>query len=115
MCYNAIGRAGGRYVSLEPYREAVTVTRPTVKPSFAMGLTMFGRKVALDGVYGREAQPGDRQFANEVWPYVQKLLDDGMFLTHPVKSMKGGWEGVVEGVAIIRTQTMSGYKMVYSV
>ena len=102
-------------MSLEPYRETITATRPTVTPSFAMGLTMFGRKVAMDGVYGREARPEDRKFANDVWPHVQKMMGDGLFWTHPVKSMKGGWEGVIEGVYTIRTQTMSGKKMVYSV
>lgn len=33
LCYKAIGRAGGRYVSLEPFRAAVTQTRPTGEPS----------------------------------------------------------------------------------
>ncbi|KAI1341804.1 cytochrome P450 [Xylariaceae sp. FL0016] len=115
LCYGAIGRAGGRYVSLEPYRAAITSTRPTIDPSFAMGLTLFGKKVALEGVYGREAQPLDRKMAREMFPQVQKLVDDGLFWTHPVKSMDGGWDGVMQGVDIIRKQTMSGCKLVYAV
>lgn len=116
LCYGAIGRAGGRYVSLEPYREAITSTRSyTVTPSFAMGLTLFGKKVALDGVYGRDAQPLDRQMAAEMFPQVQKLVDQGLLGTHPVKSMQGGWKGVIQGVDMIRSQTMSGQKLVYAV
>lgn len=115
LCYGAIGRAGGRYVSLEPYRETITSTRPTVTPSFAMGLTLFGKKVALEGVYGREAQPHDRKMAKEMFPQVQKLIDNGLLWTHPVKSMEGGWAGVMQGVDTIRTQTMSGYKLVYAI
>ena len=116
LCYGAIGRAGGRYVSLEPYREAVIATRPlTIEPSFCMGLTLFGKEVALDGVYGREARPQDRKMANAMFPQVQKLLDNGIFATHPIKPMDGGWVGVLQGVDTIRTQTSSGYKLVYAV
>lgn len=115
LCYGAIGRAGGRYVSLDPYQESITATRPTIKPSFAMSLTMFGEKVALDGVYGREACREDRALARELWPVVQRLLDQGQFWTHPVKMLEGGWDGVLEGVDMIRTQTMSGYKLVVPV
>lgn len=116
LCYGAIGRAGGRYVSLEPYREAVTATRSlTIQPSFCMGLTLFGKEVALDGVYGREARPQDRKMARDMFCQVQKLMDDGLFSTHPVKAMDGGWEGVMQGVDTIRTQTSSGYKLVYAV
>jgi len=115
LCYGAIGRAGGRYVALEPYREAISVTRPTVDADWAMGLTVFGKKVALDGVYGREARPQDREFAQEYWPQIQKLMDDGLFWTHPTKVLEGGLAGVISGVDMIRTQTMSGYKLVYAV
>ncbi|KAF3764980.1 GroES-like protein [Cryphonectria parasitica EP155] len=116
LCYAAIGRAGGRYVSLEPYRETVTATRAlTIEPSFCMAMTLFGKKVALDGIYGREAQPQDRQMANDMFPQVQKLMDDGLFSTHPVKSMDGGWAGVIRGIDLVRAQTSSGYKLVYAV
>ena len=115
LCYAAIGRAGGRYVSLEPYRETVAASRPTVNPSFAMVLTMFGRKVALDGVYGREARPADRTFATPMFAVVQELMDRGLMRAHPVKAMGGGWDGVIKGVEMIGKQTMSGYKLVYRV
>lgn len=116
LCYGAMGRAGGRYVSLEPFRETVAQSRAlTVVPSWVMVLTIFGRKVALDGEYGREARPEDRQFGAQAFAAVQALLDRGLINTHPVKAQAGGWEGVVEGVDIIRTQALSGYKLVYSV
>ena len=115
LCYAALGHAGGRYVSLEAYRETVTASRPTVTPSFAMVLTMFGRKVALDGVYGREARPADRTFATHMFAVLQGLMDRGLLRAHPVKSMGGGWNGVIRGVEMIGKQTMSGYKLVYPV
>ncbi|RFU77042.1 zinc-binding dehydrogenase family [Trichoderma arundinaceum] len=116
LCYGSMGRAGGRYVSLEPFRETVAQSRAlTIQPSWVMVLTIFGRKVALDGEYGREARPEDRKFGAKAFAAVQDLLDRGLINTHPVKAQPGGWEGVVEGVDIIRTQALSGYKLVYSV
>lgn len=111
-----MGRAGGRYVSLEPFREAVSKTRAlTIEPSWVMVLSIFGRKVALEGEYGREARPQDRIFGAEAFSAVQALLDRGLIDTHPVKAMPGGWQGVIGGVDIIRSQALSGQKLVYAV
>ncbi|RYP02576.1 hypothetical protein DL764_005750 [Monosporascus ibericus] len=55
LCYAALGRAGGRYVALEPFQRAMTQTQPsTVEPSWVLVLTIFGREVTLQGKYGRE-------------------------------------------------------------
>lgn len=111
-----MGRAGGRYVSLEPFRETVAKSRAlTIEPSWVMVLTIFGRKVALDGEYGRDARPQDRRFGAQAFAAVQALLDRGLINTHPVKAMPGGWEGVMRGVDTIRSQALSGHKLVYSV
>lgn len=116
LCYAAMGRAGGRYVSLEPFQKAVTQARAlTIEPSWVMVLTVFGRKVALEGEYGRDARPQDRQFGAESFAAVQSLLNHGLVDTHPVKVMPGGWEGVMRGVDIIRSQALSGQKLVYPV
>lgn len=113
MCYAAIGRAGGRYVSLEPFSEGVTKTRPsTIEPSWVMVLTIFGRKVALDGEYGREARPEDRRLGARGFSAIQELVDRGLIDTHPVKALPGGWEGVMRGVDMIRHQPPSGHKLV---
>ena len=116
ICYASIGRAGGRYVSLEPFRETVTQTRSlTIEPSWMMALTIFGNEVALDGDYARDARPQDRQLGAQATAAVQALLDRGLIDTHPVKVMSGGWEGVMRGVDIIRSETLSGHKLVYPV
>ncbi|MCJ1286794.1 hypothetical protein MMC26_006140 [Xylographa opegraphella] len=114
LCYGALGRAGGHYCALEPFRETVTRRRAlTVEPSWLLALTIFGRKVVMDGEYGREAKPEHRRFGARAYEAVQALLDRGLIEAHPVKVMPGGWEGVIEGVDIIRRQANSGYKMVY--
>lgn len=116
LCYGALGRAGGRYVCLEPFQNAVAQTRSlTVSPSWVMVLTVFGHKVSLDGEYGREARPEDRAFGRAAFAAMQSLLDRGLVTTHPTKALPGGWDGVVQGVDTIRTQALSGYKLVYGV
>lgn len=115
LCYKSIGRAGGHYVSLEPFRETVTQVRPTVEPSWLMVLSMFGGDVALEGDYGRKARPQDRRLGAEAFAAVQELLDRGLIDTHPAKVMSGGWEGVIKGVDIVRSQALSGKKLVYPV
>lgn len=116
LCYTALGRAGGRYVTLEPYRESVVKTRAsTIEPSWFLATSIFGNKIALDGVYGRDARPEDKAFATAAFEAVQTLLDRGLIDTHPVKMMPGGWKGVMGGVDTIRSQPPSGYKLVYPV
>lgn len=109
-----MGRAGGRYVSLEPFAKGVAKTRAlTIEPSWVMVLTIFGRKVALDGEYGREARHEDRVLGAQGFAAVQNLLDRGLIDTHPVEALSGGWEGVVRGVDRVRSQPPSGQKLVY--
>jgi hypothetical protein len=115
MCYDAMGRLGGRYCSLEPFQKAVAQRRAlTVEPSWLLALTIFGNKVVMDGEYGRDAQPELRKFGAKAYQAVQVLLDRGLITTHPAKVVKGGWKDVIEGVDIVRQQTVSGYKLVYS-
>ncbi|KAI1639214.1 GroES-like protein [Biscogniauxia mediterranea] len=115
LCYRAMGRAGGRYVTVEPFRESVAKTRAlTIEPSWLMATSIFGNKIALEGAYGREAQAEHRVFGGRAFAAVQTLLDRGLIETHPIKSMPGGWKGVMGGVDIIRGQPPSGYKLVYS-
>ena len=111
LCYTALGRAGGRYVAVEPFRESIAQTRAsTVQPSWFNVMTIWGRKVVLGGEFGREASPEDRAFAA-----VQTIMDRGAVSTHPVKVMPGSFGGVVQGVSRIRSQPPSGYKLVYPI
>lgn len=116
MCYEALGRAGGRYVALEPPNPAVLLTRPhTVKASWVLAFTTFGLEVPLDGEYYREARPDERALNAEGLRIVERLLPRGLIDPHPVRILSGGLEGVVRGVETIATQPPSGYKMVYPI
>jgi hypothetical protein len=115
LCYGAIGRAGGRYCALEPVRQAVAAARPSVRASWLMVLTMFGRRVALDGEYAREASPADRALSANIFAATQTLLDAGRIDAHPVKLLDGSWAGLIKGVDMIRTGAVSGQKLVVRV
>lgn len=116
LCYGAIGRAGGRYVTLEPFRAEATAARPlTIEPSWILALTVYGRKVSYGGEYDRDACPEDLEFGKRFVKIAQALLDQGKLDTHPVKVITGGWEKVMEGVEFIRQDAMSGAKLVYPV
>ncbi|ORY18398.1 chaperonin 10-like protein [Clohesyomyces aquaticus] len=115
LCCDAMGRAGGRYCALEPFRTSVTAKRSlTITPSWILALTIFGERVDMDGEYARDAMPKHRKVGVKAFEAVQKLLDRGMLDTHPARVVKGGWEDVIKGVEEIRGQGVSGYKLVYS-
>jgi hypothetical protein len=99
---------------MEPYRETITATRPTVKPFWVMVLTMFGKKVALDGVYGREARVEDRVLGIKVFKAMQAYFDlgGGLVDTHPIKLGAGGRAAVVKSVDEFKTKPLSGQKLV---
>ncbi|EPE33745.1 GroES-like protein [Glarea lozoyensis ATCC 20868] len=115
LCYGAIGRAGGRYCGVEPVRQAVAATRPTIRASWLMVLTMFGGRVALDGEYARDASAADRALSAKIFAVTQKLLDNGRIKSHPVRVLAGKWAGVIQGIDIIRTGPVSGQKLVVRV
>ena len=111
-----MGRAGGRYVTVEPFRDTVVKVRSlTIKPSWFMATQIFGEDIAMDGVYARKASLNDRAFGTEAFLVSQSLLDRGLLSAHPVKSMPGGWEGVMRGVTSMRSSPPSGYKLSYRV
>jgi hypothetical protein len=69
----------------------------------ADGLVSIRPPVALDGDYGSPARPEYRRIGAEAFAAVQALLDRGLIDTHPTNIMAGGWDGVIEGSALIRS------------
>lgn len=111
-----MGRAGGRYVTVEPFRDSVVKVRSlTIQPSWFMATQIFGEDIAMDGVYARTANLEDRAFGTKAFLAFQSLLDRGLVNAHPVKSMPGGWDGVMRGVTSMRSSPPSGYKLAYTV
>lgn len=58
-----------------------------------MTLTIFRRKVAIGGEYGREAIPEHLKFGVEAYTSMQDLLDKELINPRPVKSCLGDGRG----------------------
>lgn len=115
FCYAAIGRAGGRYTTLEPYPEHLH-TRKRVRPEWILGPALLGRRIGWKDPYDIQANPGLRVFGREWFECVQRMLDKGEIRPHPVRvGERAGLENVLEGVEVLREKAVSGEKLVYYV
>ncbi|KAK8072676.1 zinc-binding dehydrogenase family oxidoreductase [Apiospora saccharicola] len=111
LCYAAMGRTGGRYACLEMYPDYV-LDRKTIKVAFVMGPALLGHQLALDHGYERDADPEMREFGVRWYQTVQHLLDHGKLRTHPLREVKGVFQGVLEGVSMLKNKQVSGEKLV---
>ncbi|KAH7310211.1 putative zinc-binding dehydrogenase family oxidoreductase [Rhexocercosporidium sp. MPI-PUGE-AT-0058] len=114
FCYACIGRSGGKYTALEPYAEFLH-TRPTVKPDWVLGPTLLGKEIGWGPPFKQPGNPEVRDFAIMWFKTAQELLDAGKIKLHPLKSMPGGFQGVLDGMSLLRNKQISGEKLVYRV
>jgi hypothetical protein len=61
------------------------------------------------------AKPQDFEFAKTFWELATKLLASQQLTVHPVKTGKGGLEGVLDGMYQLKEGKVSGVKLVYRV
>lgn len=114
ICYASIGSAGGQYVSLDPF-PVRNHTRRSVQPAYVLGLTMFGKPVAWQRPYYREAKPEDREFAEKWYPVAQDLLAQGKIKSHKFELRQGGLSALPSGIDEVRKELVKGRKLVYQV
>ncbi|KAL9120105.1 MAG: hypothetical protein Q9187_003339 [Circinaria calcarea] len=111
LCYECISRAGGKYVALEMWQPK-NHTRPTVEIEFVIGSAIIGDRIALDQGYGSDADPEKRQFGIKYYRDIQKLIDNGKLRAHPSRVIPGAWQGVLEGIEMLKSRTISAQKLV---
>lgn len=112
FCYECIGRLGGRYVALEPYPQGLH-TRANVHPDWVLGPMMLGKPILWRPPFRREGDSEIREFAVKWFETAQTLLDEGKLKTHPIQTMEGGLQGVLDGIKLLQTKQISGKKLVY--
>ncbi|KAI3391325.1 hypothetical protein diail_7516 [Diaporthe ilicicola] len=112
ICYEALGQAGGQYLSLDPF-PLRSHTRRSVRPSWILTLTIFDQPVNWKRPFRRDAQPQDRDFAAAWFQTAQKLLDAGEVKPHPFQVRTGGLKKVPEGIKAVRQGEVRGKKLVY--
>ncbi|THW97443.1 putative alcohol dehydrogenase [Aureobasidium pullulans] len=115
-CIAAIGRAGGRYVALDPYEEDL-MTRKVVRPDWILATAVAGRGSSWPAPYGREPDMECRVWAEEYLASVERLIGSGadQIRSHPLEEREGGLEGIMSGIEEIRRKQVRGFKLVYPV
>lgn len=113
LCYEAIGKNGGKYTGLEPFPMRMH-TRDDIKPHWVLVLTMFGQELKLKGPYRRKVRLQDVAFSTQWFRHAQVLLDQGLLEPHPTSVIPGGLEEVVKGIEEIKLGKISGRKLVYT-
>lgn len=101
-CYAALGRTGGRYVSLELCPEELQ-TRKAVRAETVFCYEMFGVEVKLSRGYERRAD--EKKYKETVrWLAVfSKMLHDGKLKIHPVQKLESGLENVIYGLQLLKS------------
>lgn len=110
-CFAAIGRAGGRYVSLNPFPEHAA-TRKMITTDWTLGPSIFGEGSTWPAPFAREGSEEERRFGEELWRVAARLMAEGKLRHHPLRIMTGGLEQVKEGMENVRAGKLSGEKIV---
>ena len=114
LCYAALGRAGGRYVSLDPYSEVVAASRTIVQAGWVLGPELIGEEIGWPVPHGRKGNPVAKAFCEEWNRTLQELLTKGLIRTHPQLVRETGLAGALDGLEDIRSQKFSGQKLIYT-
>lgn len=112
LCYAAIGRLGGHYTALE-MPPPVGGHRGSIKSDTVLGMSVLGKEIALSEGYHRPADPDCYVFGMKWYPLIQGLVNEGKLRPHPSKVMTGGFEGILDGLEIIKNNRIWGQKLVY--
>jgi hypothetical protein len=115
FCYAAIGRAGGRYTTLEPYPEH-DHTRKRVKPDWLLGPALMGKEIPWKEPYHIHGDPELRVFGRQWFAVAQRMLLKGEIRPHPIQVSKHiGIDGILGGLDQLRKKTHSGQKLVHRI
>jgi len=86
--------------------------RKTVKCDWVMGLSMSGERIDLPGGYSCEPRPERRVFGKGWFQTIENLVHAGKLKAHPPQRLKGGFQGILDGVDMLRQHRVSGQKLV---
>lgn len=118
LCYDAIGRAGGHYVGLNPVPTEVRNSRRAVKGSWAIGPSASGEEIDLGGGSTFPPDAEARSLALEVFARVELWARKDLLKHHPVRVLRGedNWMILVlEGLQKLQKGEISGEKLVVQI
>ncbi|KAJ5827801.1 Polyketide synthase enoylreductase [Penicillium robsamsonii] len=111
VCYEAVGRAGGKYCALEQYQEALA-TRRTVKPFLIMGSSIAGRGLVLPDPYGSPPDPELGAWSLKFYKDLQSLVDEGKLKECPQEILPGKFDAILSGLDRLKNKQVSGKKLI---
>lgn len=111
-CYSSIARLGGRYTSLELVPDALLARRRAIEASFVMAYQIVGEEVQLPGGYGKPADDVKRELGARFFKMFGRLLQRGELRPHPVQQMADGFDGILDGLSLLKSGTVSCTKLV---
>jgi NADPH:quinone reductase-like Zn-dependent oxidoreductase len=114
LCYDSMGRVGGTYVGLELLPENGP-TKRSIKSSWVMGQSIFGKELQLSSGYGRPAIAEQREIGRWWFRTLERLWEEGNIKPHPVKVVGGNFEGILDGIDLMRKRKVAREKLVYFV
>ncbi|OPB44508.1 zinc-binding dehydrogenase family [Trichoderma guizhouense] len=115
LCFTALHRMGGRYACLEGL-PAEWRTRRAVHVKEVMAFEGHGRDMIVnDPTYSRTASPVLFELCKRWTAEVQSLVDTDRLKSHPVREVKGEWEGIINGLATLQKGGVRGEKLAIQV
>ena len=94
---------------------SVDIPRPDVKNIFFLGYAVSGEEYIFEGNF-EPVVPGIFDWAVKWWEFCEKRWHQGLFVGHPSKVRKGGFQGALKGMEEMRAgKGPSGEKWAYVV
>lgn len=75
----------------------------------------MGKEVKLTGEYHRDADPAKFDLGVRWRNEVQTLLDRGRLRCHPPREVPGKWQGIIQGLDMLKAGQVRGQKLVVRV
>ncbi|KAJ5280553.1 Protein TOXD [Penicillium angulare] len=110
FCEEVISTSGGDYCTLV----RVKLERPDINYHWVLAYTCFGEPVKM-GEIAIPALPEHKANAEKFAVLAEGLLAEEKLKTHPSRVGKGGLNGVLDGLDLMRNGKVSGEKLVYNV
>ncbi|KAJ5948191.1 alcohol dehydrogenase [Penicillium verhagenii] len=114
FCYAAMGRAGGKYVALNPFSEHLH-NRKVIEPDWILATRIAGDGSMWPAPFACPDEPKILEISLPLYRTFQVLLDERKIRPHTVQLEDGGLSGIPEGVQKIRSGAVSGVKLVYPI
>lgn len=112
VCFAAMARYGGTYVSLELVPDEMLARRRAVRPALVMAYEIGGEGVTLPGGYGKAPDPAKKRLGAWSFAMCERLLHEGRLRPHPVQKVEGGLDSVCKGLTQLKSGGVSGAKLV---